>query len=233
MTIGNLTQAGIAARTANLKGMGVDYIHNKGVLVDGNKTLISSINWTENAVTHNRETAVVITSSDIFNHYESLFNSDWQVSGGSQNVSIMSRLDTQPTIAAADCPASITATAAFDTIQAAEPDDLGFSELSGTKLTASLTRSSDSRGCVLVSDDTITADSSGKSTSKKLFLEIRTKADGSRAIIFEGYTTKGKLFSVRANSSRNKLMGKYSSSVFDGSGPNRENIGSATLTLAN
>ena len=69
---------------ADLKAMGVDYIHNKGVVVDGNKTLISSINWDENAVEKNREAAVVITSTDIYNHYEALFQHDWDVSTNSQ-----------------------------------------------------------------------------------------------------------------------------------------------------
>ena len=228
-TIGVLNQAGISARTANLKAMGVDYIHNKGVLVDGNKTLISSINWTENAVTHNRETAVVITSADIFNHYEQLFNNDWQVSATKV---LMSALDSEPTIATSACPDSLNVTADFQTIRASDPDALGFSELSGTKLNVAMTRSADTRGCVLVSDDDVTINSS-KNTGKKLFLEIRTKADGSHTIIFEGYTSKGKLFSVRANTTRARLTGKYGCDVFDGSGPNRENIGDATLTLAN
>ena len=233
-TIDVLTQAGISARTANLKAMGVDYIHNKGVLVDGNKTLISSINWTENAVTHNRETAVVITSADIFNHYETLFNSDWQVSDGQLHSSVLqlAALDAQPAIAASACPDTLNVVADFQTIRASDPDALGFSELSGTKLNVAMSRSADTRGCVMVSNDDITI-GSGKSTGKKLFLEIRTKADGSHTIIFEGYTSKGKLFSVRANTTRVRVTGKYTCDVYDGSGPNREDIGDAILTLAN
>ncbi|MGZ3693693.1 MAG: phospholipase D-like domain-containing protein, partial [Bdellovibrionota bacterium] len=72
----------ISAKTANLKAMGVDYIHNKGLLVDGNKTLISSINWDENSVLNNREAAVVITSAPVAQYFAGLFSRDWAVSGG-------------------------------------------------------------------------------------------------------------------------------------------------------
>ncbi len=75
----------VEARTADVKAMGVDYIHNKGVLVDGNQTLISSINWDENSVEHNREAAVVIDCADVNQHYMALFNSDWNNSSDSKN----------------------------------------------------------------------------------------------------------------------------------------------------
>ncbi len=72
----------IQARIANIKAMGVDYIHNKGVLADGDKTLISSINWGQNSVENNREAAVLLLSPAIYNHYEALFEADWKASGG-------------------------------------------------------------------------------------------------------------------------------------------------------
>ncbi|MBI3557474.1 MAG: hypothetical protein HY074_14510 [Deltaproteobacteria bacterium] len=70
----------LEVRIANVKAMGVDYIHNKGALVDGGLTLVSSINWDQNAVMNNREAGMLIESSDIFSHYESLFEHDWAVS---------------------------------------------------------------------------------------------------------------------------------------------------------
>jgi phosphatidylserine/phosphatidylglycerophosphate/cardiolipin synthase-like enzyme len=73
-------QLPLQAQIANLQAMEVDIIHNKGVLVDGQKTLISSINWTENAIKNNREAAVIIQSKSISNHYQSLFNRDWELS---------------------------------------------------------------------------------------------------------------------------------------------------------
>ncbi len=67
-------------RIADLKDMGVKIIHNKGALSDGNKTLISSINWNQNSILNNREAAVIITSSAVNQNYLKLFNHDWEVS---------------------------------------------------------------------------------------------------------------------------------------------------------
>ena len=70
----------LEARIADVKAMKVDYIHNKGVLVDGKYTLISSINWNANSVENNREAAALIQGSAIFAHYEALFEADWAAS---------------------------------------------------------------------------------------------------------------------------------------------------------
>jgi phosphatidylserine/phosphatidylglycerophosphate/cardiolipin synthase-like enzyme len=70
----------LEARIANIKAMEVDYIHNKGVLVDGNLVLVSSINWNENSITRNREAGVILSSTDINAHYSALFNRDWLAS---------------------------------------------------------------------------------------------------------------------------------------------------------
>jgi cardiolipin synthase len=72
----------LEARVANLSKMGISYIHNKGVLVDSQLTLVSSINWNRNSVTNNRETAVLIQGTEVFNHYETLFEDDWKRSEG-------------------------------------------------------------------------------------------------------------------------------------------------------
>jgi cardiolipin synthase A/B len=70
----------LEAYIADIDAMNVNYIHNKGVLADGYKTLVSSINWNQNSVEKNRETAISISSQDIFDHYEDLFETDWSVS---------------------------------------------------------------------------------------------------------------------------------------------------------
>jgi cardiolipin synthase len=70
----------LEARIANIKAMGVNYIHNKGALIDDDKTLISSINWNSNSVTNNREAAVLITSTDVHRHYQDIFDGDWEKS---------------------------------------------------------------------------------------------------------------------------------------------------------
>jgi len=65
---------------ANLHKMQVKYVHNKGALADGYKTLISSINWNQNSVENNRETALAIDSTAINHHYQHIFDLDWEAS---------------------------------------------------------------------------------------------------------------------------------------------------------
>lgn len=67
----------VEARIADVKAMKVNYIHNKGGLVDGKHILVSSINWNQNSVENNREAAVVLNSRDIHRYYHSLFDADW------------------------------------------------------------------------------------------------------------------------------------------------------------
>ena len=70
----------VSASIADIDAMGVTYIHNKGILVDDDKVLISSINWNQNSVMNNREAAVVLESKDIHDYYEAIFQKDWSVS---------------------------------------------------------------------------------------------------------------------------------------------------------
>jgi phosphatidylserine/phosphatidylglycerophosphate/cardiolipin synthase-like enzyme len=65
---------------ANLSEMRVKYVHNKGALADGYKTLISSINWNQNSVENNRETAISVDSKTINSHYQEIFDLDWNAS---------------------------------------------------------------------------------------------------------------------------------------------------------
>jgi phosphatidylserine/phosphatidylglycerophosphate/cardiolipin synthase-like enzyme len=53
-------------------------LHNKGMVVDGRKTLISSINWTENSMKNNREAAVIVDNAHVARYYQNLFDVDWQ-----------------------------------------------------------------------------------------------------------------------------------------------------------
>ena len=48
-------------------------IHNKGMIIDGEKVLISSINWNENSVRNNREVGVIIKNDSIARYYRSAF----------------------------------------------------------------------------------------------------------------------------------------------------------------
>lgn len=53
-------------------------LHNKGMVLDGRETLVSSINWVENSMKNNREVALLIKSPDVGAYYDSLFEHDWR-----------------------------------------------------------------------------------------------------------------------------------------------------------
>jgi len=56
-------------------------VHNKGMVVDGNRTLISSINWNENSVRNNREIGIIIENEKVGKYFTKIFNHDWNLSG--------------------------------------------------------------------------------------------------------------------------------------------------------
>ncbi len=52
-------------------------IHNKGVVVDEEQVMISSINWNANSALQNREVGVIIENQDIGEYYSNVFLWDW------------------------------------------------------------------------------------------------------------------------------------------------------------
>ncbi|MCG2717873.1 MAG: phospholipase D-like domain-containing protein, partial [Nanoarchaeota archaeon] len=70
----------LEAKLIDLNYLKVDKIHNKGVIVDNNKTLISSINWGYNSVTNNRETGVIVENKKVAEFYTKIFMYDWNTS---------------------------------------------------------------------------------------------------------------------------------------------------------
>jgi len=66
----------IEARAMDLNGHGIKMLHNKGMVIDGKKALISSINWNENSVMKNREVGIII-QGEAAKYYENVFYSDW------------------------------------------------------------------------------------------------------------------------------------------------------------
>ncbi|OLS27035.1 MAG: Cardiolipin synthase [Candidatus Heimdallarchaeota archaeon LC_3] len=57
-----------------------DYLantHNKLMIIDDYVTILSSINFSENAFTNNREAGVVVQSSTVANYFKIIFDSDW------------------------------------------------------------------------------------------------------------------------------------------------------------
>lgn len=53
------------------------HCHNKLIIVDGKKVLISSHNWSDTGVSKNREAGVVIEYPELAKYYASIFESDW------------------------------------------------------------------------------------------------------------------------------------------------------------
>ena len=65
-----------------LRAMNLSYfvhLHNKGVLFDRQRVLVSSTNWSENSITCAREAGVLIESPDVAEYYARVFDLDWSV----------------------------------------------------------------------------------------------------------------------------------------------------------
>jgi len=66
----------IEARAVDLDGLGLSMLHNKGIIIDGKKALVSSINWNENSIMNNREVAVLLEGESA-SYYSAVFGHDW------------------------------------------------------------------------------------------------------------------------------------------------------------
>lgn len=56
---------------------GLSKLHNKGMIVDGNQTLISSVNWNWNSPVRNREAGIIIRNEEAAQYYTLVFMYDW------------------------------------------------------------------------------------------------------------------------------------------------------------
>jgi len=65
----------LKAKLMILKGL--TKLHNKGIIVDGMYTLISSINWGKGAALMNREAGVIIKNEDVASYFTQVFLDDW------------------------------------------------------------------------------------------------------------------------------------------------------------
>ncbi len=59
-------------------GSGGYWMHNKGIIVDDEKVLISSINWSNYSVSQNREAGVLITHTGVTGFFAEVFEWDWE-----------------------------------------------------------------------------------------------------------------------------------------------------------
>ncbi|MFA4860376.1 phospholipase D-like domain-containing protein [Methanoregula sp.] len=70
----------LEARCADLRISEIEKIHNKGVIVDGRRVLVSSINWNSNSPNFNREAGVIIDHPGVARYFTEVFEDDWNPS---------------------------------------------------------------------------------------------------------------------------------------------------------
>jgi phosphatidylserine/phosphatidylglycerophosphate/cardiolipin synthase-like enzyme len=67
----------LEARCADLATNKIDKIHNKGMIVDAQYVLVSSINWNSNSPNFNREAGVIIDHPGVADYFLDVFEDDW------------------------------------------------------------------------------------------------------------------------------------------------------------
>lgn len=67
----------LEARLADLETSRFEKVHNKGVIVDGRRVLVSSINWNSNSPNFNREAGVIIDHPEVGRYFSAVFEEDW------------------------------------------------------------------------------------------------------------------------------------------------------------
>jgi len=79
-SIGEEENIPLEARLADLEANNIEKIHNKGVIVDGTRVLVSSINWNDNSPGFNREIGVIIEHAGVGDYFTRVFEDDWMAS---------------------------------------------------------------------------------------------------------------------------------------------------------
>lgn len=67
----------LEARLVDLQAHDLTKVHTKGVVVDGQRVLVSSINWNENSPSFNREAGVIVDDLATGAYFTAAFDSDW------------------------------------------------------------------------------------------------------------------------------------------------------------
>jgi phosphatidylserine/phosphatidylglycerophosphate/cardiolipin synthase-like enzyme len=53
-------------------------VHNKGIVVDGKRVLVSSQNWSGDGFLRNRDAGLIVDDEEIAGYYEAIFLDDWK-----------------------------------------------------------------------------------------------------------------------------------------------------------
>jgi hypothetical protein len=72
--IRRLAEAGFNEKVFRTQGN----IHNKGIVVDGERVLVSSANWSGDGVVRNRDAGLIIHDEEIALYYQRVFIDDWE-----------------------------------------------------------------------------------------------------------------------------------------------------------
>jgi hypothetical protein len=70
-----MQNAGIAVNHSHVRIQ--NRVHNKGMLVDGHLTVVSSQNWSAAGVLRNRDAGLIIDSTAIYSYFAAVFQHDW------------------------------------------------------------------------------------------------------------------------------------------------------------
>lgn len=62
------------------RGLDVDKVHTKGVVVDGEAVLVGSVNWVEASIARNREVGLVVRDPGVAQPFQEAFLRDWRAS---------------------------------------------------------------------------------------------------------------------------------------------------------
>jgi len=73
----NAYDLGDCIKALNLKFF--THLHNKGIVFDRKRVLVTSTNWSENSITKAREAGVLIESDTIATYYAETFDLDWNM----------------------------------------------------------------------------------------------------------------------------------------------------------
>lgn len=68
----------LKAKLADHEELGFEKFHTKGMIVDNETVLISSINWGAYAAVYNRESGILVSNEEIARYYSDVFYYDWR-----------------------------------------------------------------------------------------------------------------------------------------------------------
>jgi phosphatidylserine/phosphatidylglycerophosphate/cardiolipin synthase-like enzyme len=88
-TVDFLLEHGIEARLLYTNSTSFTNLHNKAIIVDSEKVLLSSINLNANGLLKNREVGVIIQNREVANYFEGIFNYDWEIASGKGGNSLL------------------------------------------------------------------------------------------------------------------------------------------------